>query len=80
MPRASLNGDTTTKGGLKVAEMHWPKDAVTRAAEREEREALARYLKLRTVTVSDAWVDAVGEASRRADAVNRLERQLQRMR
>jgi hypothetical protein len=59
--------------------MHWPRDAVTRAAEREERQGLERYLKLRTLPVSEVWVEAVGEASRRADAVIRLERQLQRM-
>ncbi|MGP8162131.1 MAG: hypothetical protein ACLQGJ_13075 [Candidatus Dormibacteria bacterium] len=59
--------------------MHWPRDAVTRAAEREERQVLERYLKLRTLPVSEVWVEAVGEASRRADAVIRLERQLQRM-
>jgi len=59
--------------------MHWPRDAVTRATEREERQALERYLKLRTLPVSEVWVEAVGEASRRADAVIRLERQLQRM-
>ncbi|MGD0372762.1 MAG: hypothetical protein ABSC16_13830 [Candidatus Dormibacteria bacterium] len=59
--------------------MRWPKDAVTRAAEREEREALESYLQHRTRPVSDAWVEAIGEASRRADAVIRLERQLQRL-
>jgi hypothetical protein len=59
--------------------MHWPRDAVTRATEREERQALERYLKLRTLPVSGVWVEAVGEASRRADAAIRLERQLQRM-
>ena len=56
--------------------MNWPKDAVTRAAEREERAMLARYLQQRTRPVPDVWVEAIGEASRRADAVMRLERQL----
>ena len=57
--------------------MRWPKDAVTRAAEREEREMLERYLQQRTHPIDDVWVEAIGEASRRADAVMRLERQLQ---
>ena len=60
--------------------MHWPRDAVTRIAERQERDALHRYLELRKVNPSAVWVEIVGEASRRADAVIRLERQLQRMR
>jgi hypothetical protein len=57
--------------------MRWPRDAATRMAERQEREVLERYLRLRTLTVSEAWVEAVGEASRRADAVLRLDRLLQ---
>ncbi|MGA9114523.1 MAG: hypothetical protein WB802_12100 [Candidatus Dormiibacterota bacterium] len=56
--------------------MRWPKDAVTRAAEREEREMLERYLQQRARPIDDVWVEAIGEASRRADAVMRLERQL----
>jgi len=56
--------------------MRWPKDAVTRAAEREERETLERYLQQRTHPIDDVWVEAIGEASRRADAVIRLERRL----
>jgi uncharacterized circularly permuted ATP-grasp superfamily protein len=60
----------------EVSEMRWPKDAVTRAAEREERETLERYLQQRTHPIDDVWVEAIGEASRRADAVIRLERRL----
>ncbi|MGA3184736.1 MAG: hypothetical protein ABSE52_09090 [Candidatus Dormibacteria bacterium] len=60
--------------------MHWPMDAATRIAEREEREALERYLKARTLPVPEAWVEAVGEAGRRAEVAIRLESQLERMR
>jgi hypothetical protein len=55
-------------------------DAATRIAEREEREALERYLKARTLPVPEAWVEAVGEAGRRAEVAIRLESQLERMR
>ncbi|HYA00171.1 MAG TPA: hypothetical protein VEK76_07440 [Candidatus Binatia bacterium] len=60
--------------------MHWPRDAATRIAERQEREAIQRYLSDRIATVSPVWVDAVADARRRADVVGRLERQLQSMR
>jgi len=59
--------------------MRWPRDAVTRAAEREERERLERYLQQRARPIDDVWVEAVGEARRRADAAIRLERQLLRL-
>jgi hypothetical protein len=55
-------------------------DAATRIAEREEREALRRYLKARSLPVSEVWVGVVGEAGRRAEVAIRLERQLERMR
>jgi hypothetical protein len=60
--------------------MHWPMDAATRTAEREEREALERYLRARSLSVSGVWVEVVGEAGRRAEVAIRLERQLERMR
>jgi hypothetical protein len=60
--------------------MHWPMDAATRMAEREAREALARYLRARSLPVSEVWVEVVGEAGRRAEVASRLERQLERMR
>jgi hypothetical protein len=59
--------------------MHWPLGAATRIAEREEREALERYLKARSRPVPEVWVDVVGEADRRAEVVIRLERRLERM-
>jgi hypothetical protein len=59
--------------------MHWPVDRARRRADRDEREALERYLRLRTVICAKPWLDAVGEASRRADATLRLERRLERM-
>jgi hypothetical protein len=60
--------------------MHWPMDATTRNAEREEREALGRYLRLRRLPVSEVWVEVVGEAGRRVEVAIRLDRQLERMR
>jgi hypothetical protein len=60
--------------------MHWPLDPATRIAEREEREALERYLRTRSLPVSEVWVEVVGEAGRRAEVAIRLESQLERMR
>lgn len=60
--------------------MHWPFDAATRIAEREEREALQRYLQARSRRVPEVWMEVVGEAGRRAEVVIRLERQLEGMR
>jgi len=60
--------------------MHWPRNAATRLAERDEREALDRYLRARSLPVSEVWVEVVGEAGRRAEVAIRLERQLERMR
>ena len=60
--------------------MHWPRDARTRIAEREERENLERYIRLRGAMVSETWEATVEEARRWADATTRLERQLQAMR
>ena len=60
--------------------MHWPMDAATRKAEREEREALGRYLRARSLPVSEVWLEVIGEAGRRAEVAIRLERQLERMR
>ena len=60
--------------------MHWPRDARTRIAERQEKENLERYIRLRGEMVSDTWVATVEEATRWADAITRLERQLQAMR
>jgi hypothetical protein len=59
--------------------MHWPVDPATRIAEREERETLERYLSTRRLPISEVWVEAVGEAGRRAEVAIRLERQLERM-
>ena len=59
--------------------MHWPFDAATRIAEREERQALERYLKARSGPVPQVWVEVVGEAGRRAEVAIRLERQLERL-
>lgn len=59
--------------------MHWPRDAVTRHAERQEKENLERYLRNRAGKVPDAWVATVTEARRHADAVGRLERRLEAM-
>ena len=60
--------------------MHWPLDSATRIAEREEREALERYLRTRSLPVPEVWVEVIGEAGRRAEVAIRLERQLERMR
>jgi hypothetical protein len=65
---------------MRRPEMHWPVDAATRIAEREEREVLERYLRRRSLPVSEVWVEVVGEAGRRAEVAIRLERQLERMR
>ena len=59
--------------------MHWPRDAATRIAERQARESLERYMKLRSVKLSDVWAEAVTEARRRDEAVSRLDRQLQHL-
>ena len=59
--------------------MHWTLDAASRTAERDERKALELYMKVRRLTLSEVWVEVVGEASRRADAALRLERRLGRM-
>ncbi|MGD1053318.1 MAG: hypothetical protein ABR950_05755 [Candidatus Dormibacteria bacterium] len=56
--------------------MHWPLDAATRLAQREERETLERYLRTRSLPVPEVWVDVVGEDGRRAEVAIRLERQL----
>jgi hypothetical protein len=59
--------------------MLWPLDAATRTAQREEREALERYLRSRSLPVPEVWVEVVGEADRRAEVAIRLERQLEWM-
>ncbi|MGA8015444.1 MAG: hypothetical protein WCB85_05955 [Candidatus Dormiibacterota bacterium] len=60
--------------------MHWPREARTRVAERDEREALDRYMRCRGARVSEKWLATVEEARRWADARTRLERLLQAMR
>ncbi len=59
--------------------MHWPRDAATRRAEREEKDNLERFLRRRAGRVPDAWVETVTEARRHAEAIARLERRLQTM-
>ena len=59
--------------------MRWPRDAATRIAEREAKETLDRYLSWRRLEASSAWIEAVGEARRRAEAEIRLERRLEAM-
>ena len=57
--------------------MHWPRDAATRIAERDEKEALRRYLRERSRPLFPLWLEAIDEAGRRADVNRRLEQQLQ---
>src|ERR1019366_3372464 len=62
---------------MRRPEMRWPVDAATRIA---EREVLERSLRMRSLPVSEVWVEVIGEAGRRAEVAIRLERQLERMR